>query len=117
MVISAIDPAVGQEFLLMLLISFTMLAVPILFHYFRNSYIDRLIGEYSYPVYLLHHGVIIFLIQNQLSHDLYVVSGVTCAITYALIWPLRKSEKYLRRTFEKLFVSESDIPRRVETVD
>ena len=103
MVNSILGPAVGQEALLMLIISFSIFAVPILFHYFRDSSIDRLIGEYSYPVYLLHHGVIIFLTQNQINHNLYVVSGITCAVTYVLTRPLRRSEKYLRSCFEKLF--------------
>jgi peptidoglycan/LPS O-acetylase OafA/YrhL len=43
----------------------TMVVIPFLFHYFRDSNVDRFIGELSYPVYLLHIVVGYFIEPSQ----------------------------------------------------
>jgi peptidoglycan/LPS O-acetylase OafA/YrhL len=62
------------------------LAVPFLFDTFRNSRVDRFIGELSYPVYLLHQVVIYFLEERGIAgHTLiFLTFGITLALAVTL---------------------------------
>ena len=46
---------------------FVAASLPVIFHHSKESKIDRFIGELSYPVYILHFPVIIF-VSNHLSN-------------------------------------------------
>jgi peptidoglycan/LPS O-acetylase OafA/YrhL len=50
---------------------FISLAIPVLFDYTATNQIDRSIGEMSYPTYILHFPVLLFLRPFTLTHPEY----------------------------------------------
>lgn len=50
---------------------FIGLAIPVLFSYTKKNRIDRVIGELSYPVYILHMPILLFIRPLTLSHPEY----------------------------------------------
>jgi len=87
--------------------------VPLLFAYTRTNRTDRLIGELSYPYYLIHYHVIVvteyFLHENHNS-----IFGPLCAVvTFGLAYLLyqfieTRTEHYRERLFQKkLLVQKS----------
>ena len=55
------------------------LIIPFLFDFFKNSRIDSFIGHLSYPMYICHFSVIIFL--NKLNIENYYLSIFTFLLT------------------------------------
>jgi peptidoglycan/LPS O-acetylase OafA/YrhL len=68
----------------------------------RKSKIDQLIGSLSFPVYLLHWGIICFIRQHNRIPSFFAVTLLTLLFSIALMPALTKFEKYLRDRFEKL---------------
>ena len=50
---------------------FISLAIPVLFNYTKNNRLDRVIGELSYPAYILHFPVLLFVRPFSQSHPEY----------------------------------------------
>lgn len=61
-------------FPIIIILSFTVM-VPRLFELTKHSKIDRLIGELSYPLYIIHYPVLIYLWGKNLPP---VCLGITC---------------------------------------
>jgi peptidoglycan/LPS O-acetylase OafA/YrhL len=61
-------------FPMIIILCFTIL-VPRLFELTKNSKADRLIGELSYTLYIVHYPVLIYLWESRFQHYLL---GVTC---------------------------------------
>lgn len=61
-------------FPMIIILCFTLL-VPHLFELTKNSKVDRLIGELSYPLYIVHYPVLIYLWQKDINP---VYLGIIC---------------------------------------
>ncbi len=67
-------------------VCFCLLGVPLLYELakaLRGSKLLRLVGEYSYPIFLFHEPLIGGLIRAVLSH-----TGVDSPVLYCLLWTL-----------------------------
>ena len=75
------------------------IGLPVIFIFTRNNPFDRWIGEFSYPIYILHFAVLYFVnhILRVSSHDVtfgwqvalscFIISSV---MLYLLIYPMEK---------------------------
>lgn len=68
-------PAFRNDFSLAI---FSLLIVP-LFHFTRHSKIDRMIGEMSYPLYVVHFPIVGYLITAHRADPLW--TAILCAIS------------------------------------
>jgi peptidoglycan/LPS O-acetylase OafA/YrhL len=68
-------------FSMIILLCFTF-AIPKLFELTKNSKADRLIGELSYPLYIVHHPVLLFLGGLPISNE---TRGIICLSLTLLI--------------------------------
>lgn len=50
---------------------FFSLAIPVLFEYTKNNKIDRIIGELSYPAYILHFPILIYIQREFLIYPVF----------------------------------------------
>ncbi len=50
---------------------FISMAIPVLFHYTAKNKFDRFIGELSYPAYILHFPILLFIHPYEVSHYKY----------------------------------------------
>jgi peptidoglycan/LPS O-acetylase OafA/YrhL len=80
--------------------------VPLLFAHTRNNKTDRLLGELSYPFYLIHLGVVVVL-ESVMHENFNALFGPVCALVslglayllYSLIEI--RTERYRERLFQK----------------
>jgi peptidoglycan/LPS O-acetylase OafA/YrhL len=86
--------------------------VPLLFAYTHRNKTDRLIGELSYPYYLVHYHVI--AVAEFFLHEKYnSLFGPLCAVvTLGLAWLLYqtieiRTEHYRERLFQKILSSRN----------
>jgi len=86
--------------------------VPLLFAHTRNNKRDRLIGELSYPYYLIHLHVIV--IMEYFLHEKFdAVFGPLCALlSFGLAYLLYRlieirTEHYRERLFQKIYSSRN----------
>ena len=96
-----------KDFYFYLFVPWAIAMVPLLFAHTRNNKRDRLIGELSYPYYLVHYHVIAvteyFLHENHNS-----IFGPLCAlVTFGLAYLLYqlveiRTEHYRERLFQKI---------------
>ncbi|HEX3717448.1 MAG TPA: acyltransferase [Verrucomicrobiae bacterium] len=59
LVIQRLGGIIGPEFAVLVTYPFLIAVIPVLFFIFGNHKFDRLIGELSYPIYLLHYFVLV----------------------------------------------------------
>jgi len=77
--------AVGQDLAMLITYPFWALGIPVLFFIFGGSKIDRMVGEMSYPVYLVHLIVAAFVIRVFSRLGLSHWEGVASAIISIVI--------------------------------
>jgi len=65
-------------------ILFLGLSVPALFEITKNIKIDRFIGELSYPVYILHFPIYIFMKNNNINSGLISLGTMVSILTIAI---------------------------------
>ena len=87
-----------------LIILLNALYIPFLFDFFKNSKIDSFFGHLSYPMYICHFSVIVFL--NKLNADSYLLSLYTFLITLFIsiilvLFIEKPITKYRHRKFYK----------------
>lgn len=97
---------------------FISMAIPVLFNYTAKNRIDRSIGELSYPTYILHFPVLLFIRPYMQSHPQYFsfiglgswVAIVSCAIGLLIYVSIeQKVSKYRdsKNFFQKPFFNEN----------
>nr|WP_262383400.1 acyltransferase [Pseudomonas sp. WS 5412] len=67
---------------------FFAMSIPVLFKYTKNNKVDRLVGELSYPVYILHFPILLLFKEYAATHSQYFgfigmgswVAVVSCAL-------------------------------------
>lgn len=106
-----------KEYFFYLYIPFSILMVPLFFAYTRKNKTDRLIGELSYPYYLLHYHVIavaeFFLHENYDAFFGPLCLFVTFGLTYALYQLIEtRTERYRERLFQRI-----DSSRKLQLVE
>lgn len=87
---------------MIILLSFTF-ALPKLFELTKNSKADRLIGELSYPLYIVHYPVLVYLWGANLKPELIgvVCFGITLVISIILHFLIeRPIDKLRQKSFE-----------------
>ncbi len=95
-----------KEYFFWIFIPLATIAVPMLFALTRNNHRDRLIGELSYPYYLVHFHVII-IAEFFLHEDHNAIFGPLCAlVTFAISYALyhfveTRTEKFREQLFKK----------------
>lgn len=98
---------VGNETGVLISYPFWALGIPVLFFAFGNQKDDRMIGELSYPVYLVHYVVIVvvtilltpFGVGRGIGAVSALVSIIVAAIFYrTIIAPLDRTRHILTRT-------------------
>lgn len=50
---------------------FFAISIPVVFKYTKSNRVDRLVGELSYPAYILHFPILLFLKDYSVSHPQY----------------------------------------------
>jgi len=92
--------------LYVVLIPLVCLMVPVLFAATRNNHTDRLIGELSYPFYLIHEHVLIYM-QALFAHRAQWIYAPFCvALTLLMAYLFyrfieTKTERYREGLYEK----------------
>ena len=95
-----------KEYFFWIFIPIVIVMVPMLFALTRNNHRDRLIGELSYPYYLVHFHVI-FIAEFFLHENYNKIFGPLCAvITFAISYALyqfveTRTEKFRETLFRK----------------
>lgn len=90
-----------------ILIGFVALAIPTLFHLTQNWRVDRWIGELSYPVYIVHMLVLMWLPGD--GHGTW--RGIACliastALSALLVWAVEERvDRYRAARFRKQSIS------------
>jgi len=75
------------------------LFLPLLFEQTKNNKVDRYIGELSYPVYIVHIFVIIFV--SKVSNETYLsLLTIIISILFAIIL-----NKFVQKKIEKIRIS------------
>jgi peptidoglycan/LPS O-acetylase OafA/YrhL len=106
-----------RDYLPYLFVPAAIVVVPLLFAHTHRNKKDRLIGELSYPYYLIHYQVIVvaeYFLQR--SHD--AVFGPLCAaLTFGLAallyWLIEiKTERYREQLFQKAKKGAALLPVR-----
>ncbi len=90
-----------------------ILIVPLLFAHTRNNHRDRLLGELSYPYYLIHYQIIVateyFLHENYNSLFGPVCVVVTLGLAYFFYQVIEtRTEHYRERLFQKISSSKKN---------
>ena len=99
---------------------FICFAIPLLFNYTATNRIDRDIGELSYPAYILHYPILLFLKPFTQTHSQYFdfislgswVAIISCIIGFLLYRYVEKSINNYRQSeqfFDTKTASESNI--------
>lgn len=91
---------------------FISMAIPVLFNYTAKNRLDRSIGELSYPAYILHFPILVFLRPFTQSHPLYFsfislgswVAIISCITGLLLYFYIEKTINVYRMS-EKFFGS------------
>ena len=75
-----------SQYLYVILIPAVCVMVPMLFAATRNHHLDRLVGELSYPFYLIHLHVLLYM-EILFAHRAQWIYAPTCvAVTLVLSW-------------------------------
>src|SRR6266480_833174 len=103
-VVGYLGRRVGPELGVLITYPFWTLGIPVLFFAFGNQKIDRIIGEMSYPIYLVHF-IVITVVTSPLNHvglrqsigvSSAFISVVVAGIFYRLfIAPIDKKRHFL----------------------
>jgi peptidoglycan/LPS O-acetylase OafA/YrhL len=101
-----------KEYYFYLFVPLAIVMVPLLFAYTRNNKRARLIGELSYPYYLIHYHVI--AVMEFFLHEKYnSLFGPLCAVVsfgvaYLLYQSIEiRTEHYRERLFQKILSSRN----------
>jgi peptidoglycan/LPS O-acetylase OafA/YrhL len=95
-------------------------SLPFIFGYFKNSKIDRFIGELSYPIYMTHFICISLALKfvNSSYTPYYVVlsaTGLSILLVFLVIKPLDRFryEKFTSKKVENLIADEETVNRLI----
>jgi len=95
------------------------MSIPVLFDYTKTNRIDRVIGELSYPAYILHFPILLFIKPFTLSHQQYFkfigfgswTAVLSCSIGMLLYLTIEKKINNYRASdifFDSQSASKSD---------
>ena len=104
--VATYDRLPNWQYLYVILIPLVCVMVPMLFAATRNHHLDRLVGELSYPFYLIHLHVLLYM-QILFAHRAQWIYGPTCvAVTLVLSWLFyrfieTKTEHYRESLYRK----------------
>lgn len=109
-VVSILVLSVSQTIMPFWHMLFFAMAIPVLFNYTKNNVFDRKIGELSYPVYIVHYPIVIYL-QNHYADSFpastwislgSVAAMVSLAIGTVIYWTIDEPVSRLRHS-DKFF--------------
>lgn len=101
--ILALSPVITHQAASLLSYLPWVLFLPVVFSIFRESRIDRFLGELSYPVYLIHYLVLVLLGQVLAGSGLEAFSAkftaiVSVGVSIVLyLWVIRPIDRYRLR--------------------
>ena len=84
-VVACLAHFMQPELALLATYPFSILAMPVLFFAFGSQKLDRVIGELSYPIYLIHYIVIIVVITVLGYSGVNIQTGISSALVSILL--------------------------------
>ena len=88
-----------------LLVALFFFSIPAIFNLPKNFKIDRIVGELSYPVYLVHFPVILIIIQHvkpqTLNHLFFYTTTLSIVLAFILHWAVEKPLSKYREQFAR----------------